>query len=210
MKSKICKSCKQDLPVSAFRKIKYFSASGKLKYCYTGFCRKCRYKQARSNAEKVRKYDAEWKRKWRANNKDKVHSANQKVYYKNREKYLAQKHEYYLKNRDKILAYNRAYLQTPTGKNKNRNGGMKYEANKYNAKVEEVDREIVYERDGGICYLCGKLVDRDSWQLEHIIPLSRGGEHSYSNVAVSHARCNISKKNKTPDEYFRWLENIKE
>jgi 5-methylcytosine-specific restriction endonuclease McrA len=58
--------------------------------------------------------------------------------------------------------------------------------------IEAIDRAIVYERDKGICGICRKPVDSD-WHLDHIIPLSRSGEHSYANVQVSHSRCNLSK-----------------
>lgn len=46
------------------------------------------------------------------------------------------------------------------------------------------------------------LGDRDPMMvsLEHIIPLSRGGEHSYANTALSHLRCNLSKGAKMPAE----------
>ena len=48
-------------------------------------------------------------------------------------------------------------------------------------------------RDKGFCHICGRAVFHENWHLDHIIPLSRGGEHSYRNVAVSHPVCNIRK-----------------
>lgn len=65
-------------------------------------------------------------------------------------------------------------------------------ARKRGATVEKVSRKLVYERDGGKCHLCGKKVGKH-WHLDHIVPLARGGEHSYKNVAVAHAKCNGSK-----------------
>jgi 5-methylcytosine-specific restriction endonuclease McrA len=59
--------------------------------------------------------------------------------------------------------------------------------------VEHVDRTVVWDRDGGICGICGELADKATWQLDHIVPLARGGEHSYANTQVSHAFCNASK-----------------
>ena len=35
------------------------------------------------------------------------------------------------------------------------------------------------------------------------------GKHSYENVAVSHPKCNQMKRDKTPEEYERWLEKLK-
>jgi 5-methylcytosine-specific restriction endonuclease McrA len=32
--------------------------------------------------------------------------------------------------------------------------------------------------------------------LDHIIPISKGGEHSYKNVQCAHRQCNVTKNNK--------------
>ena len=67
------------------------------------------------------------------------------------------------------------------------------------------------ERDKGICYICGKPVNWDDHyskngyfiagdmypSIEHIIPISKGGEHSWSNVKLAHRRCNYLKSNRT-------------
>jgi len=43
------------------------------------------------------------------------------------------------------------------------------------------------------CHICGKKVRRDRIQLDHLIPLSKGGPHTYENLAVSHPYCNQSR-----------------
>src|SRR6267142_5472903 len=48
--------------------------------------------------------------------------------------------------------------------------------------IEDVDRLVVFERDQGFCQICGLGVDPQNWHLDHKIPLSRGGEHSYETV----------------------------
>lgn len=72
-----------------------------------------------------------------------------------------------------------------------------------NAFVESIDYLTVFERDGWICQLCLTAVDPeiawpDLWspELDHIVPLSRGGEHSYSNTQLAHKICNIKKGNR--------------
>ncbi len=48
----------------------------------------------------------------------------------------------------------------------------------------------IAERDGWRCHLCGRKVKRGAASLDHLIPISAGGEHVRSNVALAHHRCN--------------------
>lgn len=68
------------------------------------------------------------------------------------------------------------------------------------AFVENVYPSVVFERDNYRCHLCGKKCKQglpgshpDAATLDHVIPLSLGGPHSYANIATAHRRCNISK-----------------
>lgn len=88
------------------------------------------------------------------------------------------------------------------------------DARKRGGEVYEiVNRRVVAERDGWICQLCFEPIDPDApYQLEngknnpwylnidHITPLSKGGEHSYANCQASHAVCNNKKNASMPDE----------
>lgn len=74
-----------------------------------------------------------------------------------------------------------------------RQGRERRRARQSAAFVENIDRNEVLVRDGGLCCLCGEGVDTSGWHLDHVVPLSRGGEHSYANVAVTHPSCNQRK-----------------
>lgn len=58
------------------------------------------------------------------------------------------------------------------------------------------------------CYLCLTKIAFGKDHLEHKTPLSRGGSNYYSNLSVSCQRCNLSKKNKTEEEYRKYLEKL--
>lgn len=65
-------------------------------------------------------------------------------------------------------------------------------ARRYGAPlIEPVYLGIVAARDGWRCHDCLCSVTRDDWSLDHIVPLSMGGEHSYANVALAHQDCNL-------------------
>jgi 5-methylcytosine-specific restriction endonuclease McrA len=59
--------------------------------------------------------------------------------------------------------------------------------------VEEVSALGVLELSDGICGICGDDVDPTKFEVDHIIPVSRGGEHSYANVQAAHPSCNRRK-----------------
>lgn len=41
-----------------------------------------------------------------------------------------------------------------------------------------------------------------NYHIEHMIPLSRGGENDWTNIAISCPFCNLSKRDKTVEEFF--------
>jgi 5-methylcytosine-specific restriction endonuclease McrA len=67
---------------------------------------------------------------------------------------------------------------------------------KKRATVEFVSRQVVYARDKGRCYLCGKPVAYSKMHLDHEVPLSRGGAHSYANCRITCGPCNGAKADK--------------
>ncbi len=66
---------------------------------------------------------------------------------------------------------------------------------------EMVKATTVFERDGWRCHICAKKVRREKRgtshplapELDHIIPLSLGGQHTYANTACACRRCNGAK-----------------
>ena len=50
------------------------------------------------------------------------------------------------------------------------------------------------------CYLCGKLIPMGHRHVDHIMPVSKGGTWSPSNLAVACGHCNLSKNDKLPEE----------
>lgn len=67
--------------------------------------------------------------------------------------------------------------------------------------VETVNPTKVFERDRWRCHLCGCSTPRRlrgsfddrAPELDHITPLSRGGDHSYRNTACACRKCNSLK-----------------
>ena len=77
---------------------------------------------------------------------------------------------------------------------------QKRRAVKADALVDDVQHEVVFVRDKGTCGICSLLVNPTDWHLDHVVPLSRSGEHSYANTRVSHPACNDWKFNRLDEE----------
>lgn len=69
--------------------------------------------------------------------------------------------------------------------------------------AEQINVLAVFERDNWVCQICGEDVDPTvehpdplSKSLDHIVPLSQGGGHTWDNVQLAHLVCNMSKGNR--------------
>ena len=57
-------------------------------------------------------------------------------------------------------------------------------------------RKEIYERDNGRCYLCSNPMLFDSFELDHLVPVSRQGTNEPENLAVCCLFCNRSRGTK--------------
>lgn len=59
-----------------------------------------------------------------------------------------------------------------------------------------LSRRAVFLRDSYECQYCGAAAEN----VDHVMPRSRGGLHTWENVVASCRRCNSRKENRTPAE----------
>lgn len=70
-----------------------------------------------------------------------------------------------------------------------------YKAKLKNAPQGFVSIKKLKEEWDNICGICKKLVD-GPYDIDHIVPLSRGGAHTQANLQLTHPFCNRSKGNR--------------
>jgi 5-methylcytosine-specific restriction endonuclease McrA len=102
---------------------------------------------------------------------------------------------YRLKHLDKFIAWGRRWRQNNKAAVNNHTRSRRAKL-RGAAIVEKIDENVVYERDKGICQLCFKKVKRADKSLDHVIPISLGGNHSYQNIVLVHRSCNSIKGNR--------------
>ena len=69
---------------------------------------------------------------------------------------------------------------------------------------KDITAKALYYRDNGVCWICGKQCDLHDYTIkngviicgnnypgiDHVIPISQGGEDAWNNVKLAHRRCN--------------------
>ena len=61
------------------------------------------------------------------------------------------------------------------------------------ARVSNRMRFSIYERDGNRCRKCGKSGWHHDLEIDHIIPISKGGKSTYENLQTLCRECNLEK-----------------
>lgn len=59
-----------------------------------------------------------------------------------------------------------------------------------------LSRRAVFARDGHRCQYCNRAAEN----IDHVVPRSRGGAHSWDNVVASCRSCNSRKEDRLPSE----------
>lgn len=63
------------------------------------------------------------------------------------------------------------------------------------------------------CYLSGRKIDPNdpsSFQLDHILPRSRGGSNEIENMGIASSDVNLCKRNLTPEEFIELCKDVVE
>jgi len=61
-------------------------------------------------------------------------------------------------------------------------------------------RNNILWRDKNQCQYCGIIESPRDMTIDHVIPRSRGGENTWTNLVTCCKRCNQKKGNRTPEE----------
>ena len=64
-------------------------------------------------------------------------------------------------------------------------------------RIPTVNRREVLRRDKHTCQYCGST---KFLTLDHVIPVSKGGQHTWDNIVTACEKCNNSKGNRTPQQ----------
>ncbi len=66
--------------------------------------------------------------------------------------------------------------------------------------VIAISRRMLFKRDRNLCAYCGVQFEDRFLELEHILPQSKGGATSWTNIVSACRHCNSKKDNRTPEQ----------
>lgn len=197
--TKTCSRCTQNLPLEAFGPDRS-RRDGCRRYC-----RDC---------------ERAYNREWTARNPEKRRAKDIRYWENNKAKYRKYQRDYARQRRrtdeefrlrqyeirdrhqkrhpDRVAASYRRYAQANSDKRRAKEARRR--ARQAGSAVGAVDYTAILERDGHICHICGESLVPNDLHFDHIVPLARGGAHVTENIAVAHARCNLSKGDRLLEE----------
>lgn len=105
-----------------------------------------------------------------------------------------------LNNLDRYKARKRAYIEAHPEQLRAQSGRRRARQRGAIGSYNHHDIAILLISQKGLCWWCGKLLD-DHYQVDHRIPLARGGSNTPENLVLACEYCNKSRGAKLPQEW---------
>lgn len=196
--TKICTKCGIEKP--ATEEYFYLQKRRSGKYSLIGRCKECIKAQTlqyyRDNPEKCKA-----QRKQYYNEHLEKHLENCRNWVeRNPEKKKEIEKRYRDKHQKRCNESNQRWLNA--NPYKKREYTLRRRARKHATKADynSHDIEKLYNSQKGLCWWCGKKLN-GNYEIDHRIPISRGGRDSLNNICCSCRKCNRSKNDKLPHEW---------
>jgi 5-methylcytosine-specific restriction endonuclease McrA len=193
---KTCSKCRQEKPFDAFHRDKH-KISGLTSSC--GECRNLHAKKRRADPE-IRAAQIEKSKQYYWDNRERM-AENYKLWAQaNKEKRQEIDRRARIRNREKHAASMRVYRKNNPhvrsewarlNPDKQRAIYSSRRARKKGATVFRITHSEFNKLYLSPCVYCGSTVDI---QVDHVVPLAKGGRHSIGNLTSACKTCNMSKK----------------
>lgn len=200
MNYKTCTKCGKEYEATT----EFFHKSKTCKFGIKAECKICLNKRSREWYKNNKEKRTVVMKKYNETNKEILTIYKKKWYNDNKEKILIRTKKYYKNNKKRVTISLREYKKNNAGKVNALNA--KRRARKLNQtpdliQDEKYQVEMIYKRSQEL---------GPDWQVDHIIPLSKGGLHHPDNLQIVTKEYNLEKRAKlnfrlpTETEIFNW------
>lgn len=200
---KHCPLCNLDIPLDD----DHFSRNKGTSDGYYGFCKSCRSKSrnmrylsdpvyASKERERSRNHFYNHIDAHREKRKSQYRSNPQKAIDDARQWRLDHPERYREQQRNYKYHHYRANRESYRVYCANRRARMKQVSGAHS--TDDIKRQ--YKAQRGKCYYCGAKVG-GKYHVDHVVPISRGGDNSPSNLVITCPHCNLSKNDRLPHEW---------
>jgi 5-methylcytosine-specific restriction endonuclease McrA len=148
-----------------------------------------------------------WHREYYIKNKERLNAEGQAYRKANKEKISEKAKQYCQEHKLQIRIQIKKWLKTENARALIK---RQYAIRRTNAKdfekntIQRVYEDNIKKYGTLTCYLCLEPILFGNDQLDHKIPISRGGTHEYHNLGIVHAKCNKEKFTKTEAEFVNY------
>jgi len=131
-----------------------------------------------------------------------------KYYQRDRERFIAQMAEYRKRPgiAEKILRWHKEYAARRFFYITSRNLKTRAEAKDEVASIAEISS--LWKKQRGTCPITGRRLNRENAQLDHIVPLKKGGSDLVENLRWVHRDVNYAKRDLLDAEFFRLCSDV--
>lgn len=161
-------------------------------------CRACR----EDYWESIREARVKYQRSYYQANREVLEAKKRARRDSDRGAYLEKERAYYAANRVDRVEFAREYRKA--NPHSSWAAGYRKRARLFGFEptVEDFTKPDVIDRYGDACFYCGG----EFQELDHYVPVSKGGQHTLDNVRPSCAACNLAKFQKDGDEFTSGME----
>lgn len=198
---RVCSGCGVEKPLNSENFLPRSDRPGK----FHSPCRKCHNERNRQSYYKSPESKRAKNKAWQDAHPEKM--AEYAAKYLSSDKAKQYHVEWVAENRESVRAAARRYARANPEKvqARRRKWGREhpleirdycgqYRARKKSTSDGTVNYKKILEEFGMVCHICnGDIADKADLHFDHVIPLSRGGRHTFDNVRPSHAHCNLVK-----------------
>jgi hypothetical protein len=186
--TKICTKCGIEKDVGEFNHDKQKKDGMD---CWCRDCRKAYHRQYhKDNKIRLNKKSTDWQK----NNPERYKKKMTAWYQENREYVIKKTRKHHQEHKEERKKQGKEYRQTPRGKDSHNLNSSKRRAAKKSAKINDFTTEEwikIKEIYQNHCLCCG--IKTDKLTMDHVIPLSKGGNHTKDNIQPLCKLCNSIK-----------------